>query len=186
MPNTSSRTLKVRLDFLRVNRLIIRTTETTDRFDYASRSQFRRSCHSVLTLSRWPCLLYLSFISQIEWRSPRCWSKRVGDVFLAVWSTFHTSFISWAWVSIQSRSAMSCILYFFCCNLAQNGNQTQSGTCEYTGLEVLQIAAILSWTSTEWSLLSITIGLTTLLSLIFARLHFHDLKNFAKLKFREN
>lgn len=32
MPNTSSRTLKVRLDFLRVNRLIIRTTETTDRY----------------------------------------------------------------------------------------------------------------------------------------------------------
>ena len=160
MPNISSRTLKVRLDFLRVNRLIIRTTETTDRYRLCFKisSQFRWSCHSVLTLSRWPCVVYPSFTGQIEWKNPRCWSKRVGDVFLAVWSTFHTSFISWGRVSIQSRSVISCILYFFCCNPAHTGNQTQSGTCKYTGLEVLQIAAILSWTSTEWSLLSISIG----------------------------
>ena len=159
MPNTSSRTLKVRLDFLGVNRLIIRTTETTDRY----RLCFKISIQTIVSFCVNVKPLALSPLSFFHWSNRMeeptlLIEKSRGRFPGGVWSTFQTSFISWAWVSIQSRSAMSCILYFFCCNLAQIGNQTQSGTCEYTGLEVLQIAAILSWTSTEWSLLSITIG----------------------------
>ena len=161
MPNTSSRTLKVRLDFLRVNRLIIRTTETTDRY----RLCFKISIQMIVSFGVNVKPLALSPLSFFHWSNrmeePTLLIEKSGGRFPGRGgggATFHTLFISWAWVSIQSRGVISCILYFFCCNLAQIGNQTQSGTCKYTGLEVLQIAAILSWTSTEWSLLSISIG----------------------------
>ena len=63
MPNTSSRTLKVRLDFLRVNRLIIRTTETTDRY----RLCFKISIQTIVSFGVNVKPLALSPLSFFHW-----------------------------------------------------------------------------------------------------------------------